>query len=351
MTFILLPLIDALGARPSAPAMDSTRHPAGVSVRVDDRHHRVVVTVGPFKVAPTGMDMDGMEMDMAAMAQSESLVTTFQWPANRDIHSVELAVVNPEGQLLDRRLLHHTYMVNFDRRMLLYPLVERTFSFGEETANIEAPATVGVPMKAGHHMGVIIMWNNTSGHEVDSAYVRYTFLINPRHQWPRPTLVMPFLADEHIVVAGFDTFSVAPGGSTMTTNFTVPINGRLMAGGAHLHDHAVGMSIVDGVTGRVLISVHAVRDSTGHTLGVSRSLPGLWGGGKRLKVGHPYRLVTTYDNPTGHTITGAMALLGGLFVPDRMRDWPALDRNNPDTRADIDQIFGRNRTMAVNSSR
>ncbi|HEY2804357.1 MAG TPA: hypothetical protein VGI92_00705, partial [Gemmatimonadales bacterium] len=92
---------------------------------------------------------------------------------------------------------------------------------------------------------------------------------------------------------------------------------------------------------------HAIRDSTGHTLGVSRALPGLFGGGPRLRVGRTYQLVTTYDNPTGDTLTGAMGLLGGLFVPDRMRDWPKLDRNNPDTRADVDQIYGRTQRVAL----
>jgi hypothetical protein len=107
------------------------------------------------------------------------------------------------------------------------------------------------------------------------------------------------------------------------------------------------MSIVDPRTGRTLISVHAQRDSTGHTTGVSRALPGLFGGGPRLRVGRTYRLVTTYDNPTGDTLTGAMALLGGLFVPDHMKDWPKLDRNNPDTQADVDQIFGRTHRIAL----
>lgn len=358
MIAMLLPLIAAAAGpgpvrpdaiRPRPLAVDSSRHPAGVAIRVDDRHHRLFVTVGPFKVPPTGMAMHGMEMDMASMAQSESLVTTFRWPADRLFHAVQLAVVDGNGDLLPRRLLHHTYMVNFDRRMLLYPLTERSFSFGEETADLLLPATVGVPMKAGYEMGVIIMWNNETGHEVDDAYVRYTFQINPRHQWPRPTLVMPFLADEHLVVAGFDTFSVAPGGRTMTTDFTVPINGRLFAAGAHLHDHALRMSIVDPRTGRTLISVHAIRDSTGHTNGVSRALPGLFGGGPHLRPGRTYRLVTTYDNPTGDTLTGAMALLGGLFVPDRMKDWPKLDRNSPDTQADVDQIFGRTHRIALST--
>ena len=323
----------------SAPLhADTTLHAAPVQVSMDDHRHTLTVTVGPFRVPPTGMDMH--DMDMAMMAQSESLVARFQWPANREFHAVELSVVNSRGELLPRRLLHHTYMVNFDRRMLLYPLIERTFSFGEETADLETPATIGVPMHAGYHIGIIIMWNNETGHEVDDAYVRYTFRINAKRQWPEATPVIPFLVDANLVVAGFDTFSVAPGGRTVTSTFTVPISGHLLAAGGHLHDHALFERIEDARTGKVLIGVHTQRDSTGHVLGVSRALPGIWHAGPHLLAGHPYRLVVQYDNPTGHTLTGAMGLLGGLFVPDRHGHWPALDPRNPETRADIDQIIG-----------
>ena len=345
----MIPLLLLLScAAPSAPP-DTSLHMAPVALRVDDHRHIITVTVGPFQVPVGTMDMRGM--DMATMAQSESLVARFQWPATRKFHSVELAVFDGHGGPLPRRLLHHTYMVNFDRRMLLYPLIERTFSFGEETSDLETPAMIGMPMTQGHHMGVIVMWNNETGRDIDSAYVRYTFRINPRHQWPAPTAVIPFLVDAHLVVAGFDTFSVAPGGRTVASHFMVPISGHLLAAGGHLHDHALQMRIEDERTGKVLVRVRARRDSTGHVLGVSRALPGIWGAGPHLKAGHPYRAVVVYDNPTADTLVGMMGLMGAVFVPDRHDHWPALDLNNPDTQADIRQIVGTRAASAVTAHR
>lgn len=324
----------ALGAAPTDTTIGRL---TPVTVQVDERRHELSVTIGPFHV-PAGMAMHGM--DMMVMAQQESLVGMFDWPADHRFHGVRLQVIDARGDSLPRRLLHHTYMVNFDRRQLVYPIVERTFSFGEETEDVTLPTALGVPMARGQHMGIVIMWNNESGHDVDGAYVRYTFRLNPLHQWPRPTTVLPFFVDSHLKIGAADTFSVAPGGRTLTTVFNVPCNGHLLAASGHLHDHAVEARVEDVETGRTLVTIHARRDSTGHVLSVSREHPRLWRGGPRLVAGRQYRLVITYDNPTADTLVGVMGMIGGIFVPDRLRHWPLVDTTDPATRADLGGLYG-----------
>ncbi len=321
----------------TAPADTVPGHLAPVAVHLDDRRHELSVTIGPFHV-PVGMSMK--DMDMMVMAQQESLVGMFRWPADRRFHGIRLEVIDANGDSLPRRLLHHTYMVNFDRRQLIYPIVERTFSFGEETQDVTLPSALGLPMQRGQRMGIVIMWNNESGHDVDGAYVRYTFRLNPRHQWPRPTPILPFFVDSHMVIGSADTFSVAPGGRVLTTDFTVPVNGHLLACSGHLHDHAVEASIVDVEANRTVVTIHARRDTTGHVLSVSREHPRLWRGGPHLYAGRPYRLVVTYDNPTADTLVGVMGMVGGIFVPDRMHRWPLVDATNPATRADLGGLYG-----------
>ncbi len=273
-------------------------------------------------------------MDMSTMSQAESLVGMWVWPATRRFHGVSVEVIDAHGALLPRRLLHHTYMVNFDRRQLVYPILERPFSFGEETQNLTPPATIGLPMINGQHLGIIIMWNNETGRDVDGAFVRYTFQLNPRHQSPPPVDVMPFFVDVHLVIGGADTFSVAPGGRSLSSDFTLPISGHLLAAGGHLHDHAIEVRLDDPRTGRTLVRVRAIRDSLGHVRALTREHPDLWRGGLHLLAGHPYRLVVVYDNPTADTLHAVMGMMGGIFVPDRRHSWPALDETNPDTRAD-----------------
>ena len=55
------------------------------------------------------------------------------------------------------------------------------------------------------------------------------------------------------------------------------------------------------------------------------------GDGVRLRQGRQYRIVATYDNPTGRMLhNGAMAHITGLFAPDNPADWPAITESDPE---------------------
>ena len=76
--------------------------------------------------------------------------------------------------------------------------------------------------------------------------------------------------------------------------------------------------------------VKSTRDSAGKLLKVSRKLFGVTGDGLKLKANHRYRVVGEYDNPTGQTEKrGAMAHMSGIFAPDDMSKWPAIDPSQP----------------------
>lgn len=322
--------------RPYPIVADSSHPTARVDVQLDQRSREMVVTVGPFHV-PQSMPMDHAEMML--MQGAEFLAGTFDWPVTTQYHSVKLTVFDGRGAL-PRRLLHHTYMVNFDRRQLVHPITERSFSFGQETADHVVPATIGMPMTRGQHMGVLVMWDNQSGRELDDVYIRYSFRLNPRRQWPAPMPVMPFFVDVHMVAGGLDTFSVAPGGRTVSRDFTVPVSGRLIAASGHMHDHGDYVRLEDAASGKDLLTVNARRQADGVVTSVSRELPGLWGRGPRLTAGRRYRLVVRYDNPTADTLIGMMGMMGGLFVPDRPGEWPSIDANDPDYLADLRGLRG-----------
>ena len=337
----------ALGA--TSPARDSVIHRPPVStrnvdVRVDERRHTLAVTIGPFHV-PQSPSMMG---DMMMMRRNhEAIEGAFAWPIDARFHGVKLEVIDGAGHALPRRLLHHTYMVNFDRRQLVEAIAECPFSFGEETEDVALPTKVGLPMRAGMRLGIVIMWDNLTGHEVDGAYVRYTFALNPRHRRPAPLDVLPFFVDVHNVNGGPDGFEVPPGGLVVTKPFTVSTSGHLLAASGHLHDHAVMMRVEDAASGRILATVRTDRDSTGHTIRVQRPIFALWHRGPHFKAGHPYRLVVVYDNPTSDTLINAMGMIGGLYVPDRLRDWPAVDTQNADYQRDKEGYAGVDSLLAT----
>ena len=81
---------------------------------------------------------------------------------------------------------------------------------------------------------------------------------------------------------------------------------------------------------------------------MSRKLFGVTGEGLKLKANHRYRVVGVYDNPTGETLVkGAMAHMVGLFAPDDMGKWPAIDPSNPDYQRDLASLQVRGRRPAA----
>jgi hypothetical protein len=232
--------------------------------------------------------------------------------------------------------MHHMIMVNFSRRQLLYAAAERLMGTGTETEDVSVPKTIGVPMKPGMKLGMYIAWHNDTGEDLEGVHLKLTMLWTPKNQNPPPVNALPIYMDVNLTVGGTNTFDVPPGKFTKAYEFTLPVAGRLLGVGGHMHDYGTRVRLVDVESGKVLTQVVAQRDSAGKLIKVSRKLFGVSGEGLRLKAKHRYRVVGEYDNPTGETlIKGAMASMVGLFVPEDMKRWPAINPRDPTYRRDL----------------
>ncbi len=315
-----------------AVALVQSTTPVPVAVRVDSEHHQVVITAGPYRLAANPPHMHD-EMDHEP---DDLLVQQFAWPITTWIRGFRLAVVDAAGRPLPRGLMHHMSMMNFDRREVVYPIVERLLGAGRETGDIVLPRTVGIPLAAGDHLGLYIMWDNQTGAEVPDAYLRLTLpWVSPPRQVPKPVSALPFLVDVNFVFGGPNSFTVPPGRSTRTYDFSVPLAGRLLAAGGHLHDQGVGLRLEDTRSGKTLVRIRPKRDREGQIVGMPRKLFGARGPGLRLRPDRVYRLVVEYDNPTGAPLPHVMGSIAGLFVPDDLRRLPALDPDDPAYLADM----------------
>jgi hypothetical protein len=157
----------------------------------------------------------------------------------------------------------------------------------------------------------------------------------------------PIYMDVNLTVGGSNTFDVPPGKSSKSYEFTLPVGGRLLGVGGHMHDYGVGVRLEDAETGKVVTRVTATRDSAGKVLKMSRKLYGVSGEGLKLKGNHRYRVVGDYDNPTNETkVKGAMAHMVGLFVPDDMSKWPRIDLNDPTYQRDLASLQVRGEDVA-----
>lgn len=347
--FLLLLAFSLLASAPALATVPSAREPAParagggcegpdapLSTVVDSAHHTVVITLGPCRVPALGaMRMDNMA-GMAGMAMMshgpghEDVRVHFRWPASVWMRSFDLQLFDAQHHRLNQpTTMHHMELLNFDRRQLVYPMVERVFGMGEETSSAHVPKTVGLPLDVGSDMALYVMWNNHTDRALENVTFRLAIRYSPRNLSPRPTIVLPFKADVNIHPGAGDAFDLPPGGGSRAAVFTVGTSGHLLAVGGHLHDYGKELRLEDVRTGKVLARVRATRNPDGTVTGVTHGLYGVLGEGPHLLAGRPYRLVAVYEGSPADSIRGAMGLMGGIFAPDHYERWPRLDRNDP----------------------
>jgi hypothetical protein len=289
---------------------------AGVHVQLDSAHDQVVLRV-------SGIRLQG------GMAYGHEHVQTnvaFVWPARGWARGYRVDVLDSSGRLLPQKMLHHAGVVNLDRRQLPYPMAERLVAAAHETPPVMLPGSMGVPLAPDQHMMLYYMLVNPADSAIDGVTLRVSIAWTPeRSHGPRD--VYPLYLDANPAIGRYD---LPPGVSTTSTEFTLPVGGRVRAMGGHAHDYAVELRLEDAVTNTVLVRLTTKRDAEGHIESLSTDRFVFTWGGLHLDADRRYRVVGVYDNPTCATIPrGGMAFLAGPFAPDDMSRWPVVDRNNP----------------------
>lgn len=313
-----------------ATAADTT---PTLRVTVDSSRKEVVVTAGPFLIRHMPKEMDhGM---MHEMAGTTTPLMQFTWPMEAWFRGFDIEVHDSQGRLLDPHLVHHLNVMNFDRRQLLYPAVERMVAAGSETGSVDLPKAIGLPMQPGYHLAMYTAWNNTSDADIEGAWLILRLKWSPKNLAPRPQDVLPLYMDVSYD-RETDSYDLPAGRSSKSYEFTMPLGGRLLAVGGHAHDYAEFVSLEDVQSGKTIILLKAETNAQGILQKMPRKYYGVRGDGLKLVAGRTYRIRADYNNPTGRMIpNGAMGLLAGAFVPDDYAQWPALDPNDPDIQADI----------------
>ncbi len=305
-----------------------------VTVTIDSSRHELIVTNGPFDL-PNMPPLDDHAMMDLGMSHDTRL-QRFEWPVDGWFRGFRVELTDAQGRPVPSHVMHHMIMVNFSRRQLLYSAAERLMGTGTETDDVSVPKTIGVPMKPGMRLGMYIAWHNDTGQDLEGVQLKLILLWTPKNQNPPPVNALPIYMDVNLTVGGTNTFDVPPGKSHKAHEFTLPTGGRLLGVGGHMHDYGTRVRLEDAETGKVLTEVVAQRTPEGKLVKVSRKLFGVSGKGLRLKANHRYRVVGEYDNPTGQRLVkGAMASMVGLFVPDDIKRWPAINPRDPIYRRDL----------------
>lgn len=327
-----------------------------VAVAVDSSRKVVMITAGPYTI-PAGQaerghgghnghgGNAGHGTDSGDHgAHSVTPFQAFEWPIDGWLRGVKLRITDRDGQPLSRQLIHHINLINLDRRQLFYPAAERILAIGQETEDIHLPASIGIPISRGATVGVVIAWHNPGQGEIPEARVELEVEWLPTNTAPRPLDVLPVYLDVKYPVGQPVDFDLPAGPQEFTAEFTMPIEGRIIAAGGHLHDYGLDIELleINGDDSKSLLKLPTTRDAEGRVSAVARKYPGVRGNGIRLKQGRTYRLVGRYDNTTGRTLTrGAMIHLVLLFAPRNPGDWPAIDLNEADFQLDLRNLRER----------
>jgi hypothetical protein len=295
------------------------------SLTTDTKSRVVTITMGPFTI-PAG----GPGMHHGKMSAHETPTVYVTWPVEGWFHAYEVEVRDSTGTRLSRRMLHHLSMVNLGRRQLIYPAYERLLGASQEVSSFKAPKSIGIPMEPGMRLATFIGWHNNKPEEIHGAMVTVRMRYTPPNMMPRPLDIHLLYMDVSYTVGKSDSYNLPGGLSSKTSEFTLPVGGRLIAAGGHLHDYAKFVRLEDAESGKVLLDLTAKTDSLGKLKGVPTKLLGIKGEGLKLKAGRRYRVRADYDNPTGTILKqGAMGLIVGAFVPDDPSKWPELDPDDP----------------------
>jgi hypothetical protein len=314
------------------------------SLTTDTKARVVTITMGPFTI-PAG----GPGMHHGKMSAHETPTVYVTWPVEGWFHAYDVEVRDSTGQKLSRKFLHHLSMVNLGRRQLIYPAYERLLGASQEVDRFSAPKSIGVPMKPGMRLATFIGWHNSKPEQIRGAMVTVRMRYTPPNMMPRPLDIHLLYMDVSYTVGKSDAYNLPAGPSSKTYEFTLPVGGRIIAAGGHLHDYAKFVRLEDAESGKVLLDLTAKTDSLGKLKGVSTKLLGIKGDGLRLKAGRRYRVRADYDNPTGTVLKqGAMGLIVGAFVPDDPAKWPELDPNDPGVLTDMAMLesIGRGKQRA-----
>ena len=304
----------------------SARESAHRGVVADPARKELVIELGP-------LDLPARASHHAA-PQPPPVVATL--PIDGWLHGYEVALEDGKGQPVPRRLIHHVNLIVPGKRELFSPIMLRIGAAGPETEPVKLPRLLGYRVQRGDSLLVTAMVHNPEPRSYRGVRLRIRMPYTPSggEAWLSPLSIVPFYMDV-MPPAGLHAYDLPAGRSEKSWEARPAVAGRILGVGGHLHKYGVALRLEDVTEREVVWEATPTLDENGNVAEMPTSMF-IHRLGIRVRPDHVYRLTAVYENPTGRVIPdGAMGALGGVFLPDRGADWPAVDRGDAEYQRDV----------------
>ena len=318
-TYRQLTVADAAGLEaPKLPAPST----GIVTVRTLIEERRVEFDIGPVDLA-VGMEHLRLPIQMA------------EFPVAGWIHGFEIEMVDAEGNKIPLDLLHHVNFIDPDKRELFSSTARRVMAAGRETTREKMSELIGYPVSDGDRMLISAMFANPLESDFNESHLIVRFFYSTESDGMfQPRDVYPFYLDVMGPIGGKD-FPVTPGKTVQHWEGKPAVDGRILAIGGHLHDHASKLTLVDVTAGKTIWETEPSVNSDGRVTGVPSGMF-MWTLGRKIYADHTYRVSAEYDNPLDVPAPdGGMGAIGGVVWVGKDTVWPEFDRTDDMYVADL----------------
>ncbi len=224
-------------------------------------------------------------------------------------------LVDAAGRALPGKLLHHVAFWNVSRSDFLCPeKEEHIFGAGGEMNEWIPVPGFGYRVERGDRIRVNTMFHNPTDTGYPAAYLEVEVRYVPAGEATPLADVYPVWID--VEECGGSDYDLPPGESSNVGEIVVPLAGRLLGVGGHLHDYGTGLRLESVSRGAEIAYLEPRADGEGRILSIP-ILPFFMEGGLPVDAGERLRVTATYDNRAGRVLQdGAMGIVVGYFLPD-----------------------------------
>jgi len=282
--------------------------------KMDAATHTITLREGPLTLPSN--------TDHMSMPQPRALLWSV--PLDGWLLGYTPKLVDPSGQAVPGRLLHHVAWYNTSRSDFLCPnKEEHIFGAGGELTKWREIPGYGYRVQKGDRIRVETMVHNPTNVSYDNVSLEVQVSYAEGNSGQSPKNIYPAWMD--VQSCGSSAYDLPAGTSQAVGTVPVRYDGVLLGVGGHMHDYAKEIVLRDDTRQETVATLDPQVDERGHLL--SMPVVTFDKGGYKLAAGDQLKITATYDNTTGKLLPeGAMGIVVGYFVPADESAMEALRR-------------------------